>query len=131
MPWKINDKEFEAVSALPFQARYEYFIKHVADSEVVWSLGADDGWVLMGDKEGHEVVPVWPHDRYAAACVSADWAGNKPRPIPLSDWMDVWLPGLAQDHRLVVVFRTPTSNGAVVTPGRLTEDLAEELRNYE
>lgn len=58
MSRKINDKEFEAVSALPFRERYEYFIKHVADGEVVWSLGADDGWVLMGNKEGHEVVPV-------------------------------------------------------------------------
>jgi hypothetical protein len=131
MPWIINDKEFESVSALPLQKRYDYFIERVADSAVVWSLGGDNGWVLMGDDKGREVVPVWPHERYAAACVSGEWKDSEPRPISLEDWMNGWLPGIAKDQRLAVIFRTPMSNGAVVTPEQLKTDLVAELRNYE
>ena len=84
----------------------------------------------MGDNEGHEIVPVWPHECFAAACTAAEWAGSEPRSISLTDWMDNWLVGMSKDNRLIVVFKTPSSNGAVVTPERLTEDLARELRNY-
>ena len=129
--WGINDKEFDAVSGLPFQRRYEYFVKRVADWETVWSLVKDAGWVLVGDSECHEVVPVWPHERYAAACAIDGWAGALPRSIRLDDWLNKWLPGIERDQRLVVVFMTPGSKGAVVTVEALKADLEEELRNYE
>jgi len=55
MTWNLNGKEFENVVQLPPQKRYEYFIKKVADWREVWSLW-NDGWVLMGDKDGGEMV---------------------------------------------------------------------------
>ena len=52
MSWIMNEKEVENVISLPAEGRYEYFIKRVADWEVVWSLGNEDGWVLAGDDGG-------------------------------------------------------------------------------
>jgi hypothetical protein len=90
-----------------------------------------DGWILLGDDEGHEAVPVWPHERYAAACASGDWVGSEPRPIPLAEWRTAWLPGIARDGRRLAVFPTPNDKGPVVTAERLQAGLDKELRNYE
>jgi len=131
MPYNVSDKELAAVLELPAPKRYQYFVKRVADAETVWSLGGTGGWVLLGDAGEHEIVPVWPHERFAAACASGDWADNEPRPILLADWLTAWLSGIARDGRLIAVFPTPDSKGPVVTAERLKADLEEELRNYE
>jgi hypothetical protein len=64
----MHDKEFESVLALSGSERYAYFVKRVADWAELWSLKTEDGWVLAGDDAGHELVPIWPHQRFAMAC---------------------------------------------------------------
>jgi hypothetical protein len=127
----VNDKEFAAVIALPPPKRYTHFIKQVVDWEQIWSLRSADGWVLAGDDEGRELVPVWPHARYAAACAQEAWQGSKPEAITLAEWMEYWLPGMQRDGRLVAVFPAPSNTGIVVTPERLHADLSEESELYE
>ena len=114
MTWTMHDKEFESVTARPADRRSAYFVKKVADWGLVWSLAADDGWVLAGDDEGHECVPVWPHSRFAAAAATGNWAGHEPRSIELATWLERWTPGILRDGRLVAVFPTPEQNGVVV-----------------
>ena len=130
MSWAINGKEFENVTRLEPKSRYEYFIKKVADWQEIWSLW-NDGWVLMGDQEQNESVPVWPHPIYAESCAVGAWLGYKPKSIALSDWLEKWTPGMIKDQRAVAVF--PTSDGSTVTiePNKLKNDLEKELSNYE
>jgi hypothetical protein len=130
MSYVVNAVEFAVVTALPGPGRYEYFIHKVADAEAVWSLGSAEGWVLVGDADGRECVPVWSHSRYAAAYARGDWAGTEPRSIELSDWMEKWLPGIERDGRLVAVFPVPSGGGVVVPAERLRGDLEEELDKY-
>lgn len=130
MPWEMHDKEFESVSGLSADERYAYFIKKVADFQEVWSLWSD-GWVMMGDEEGHECVPVWPHPRFASACAVGEWAGYEARLVELSPWMEKWIPGIQKDGRHVAVFPLPAGKNVVVTPARLESDLEEELAQYE
>ncbi|MBW3623235.1 MAG: DUF2750 domain-containing protein [Armatimonadetes bacterium] len=131
MSWIVSDKELESVFSLPAPKRYEYFVKRVADSEEVWSVGDNDGWALLGNDEGKELVPVWPHERYAAACAKGPFSGNEPRMIPLDAWMERWLPGLEKDGRGVAVFPTLEGTAAHVSPEQLRDDLREELEKYE
>lgn len=131
MMWNVNDREFESVSTLPAEQRYAYFIKRVADWEQVWSLAAQHGWALAGDDDGHELVPVWPHERFAAVCAIDEWAGYEPRPIDLSTWLERWTPGLIRDRRLVAVFPTPGKKGICVDAAQLRDDLEQELSLIE
>jgi hypothetical protein len=131
MTYNMNDKEFSAVLELPASQRYEHFVKRVADMETIWSLSTADGWVLMGDSEEREIIPVWPHERYAAVCASGQWANSQPRSIPMGEWLASWLSGIERDGRLIAVFPIPSGKGMVMTAERLKADLEEELRNYE
>ena len=131
MDWTLSDEEYETVLALPGEERYGYLLRWVADWELVWSLAEDDGWALAGDNEGHELVPVWPHERFATVCATGNWADQRPRSIEVSDWLGLWLPGLAREGKLIAAFPTPGSQGVVVTPERFGEDLRMEPASRE
>jgi hypothetical protein len=127
----MSDKEFEAVFGLPDQQRYAYFVKKVADWQVLWSLSQADKWVMAGDTDGHKFLPVWPHARFASACAKRHWAGFEPRSIDVSTWLAEWTPDLMRDEIQVAVFTTPNGRGVVVPPERLKADLEDELSLYE
>jgi hypothetical protein len=130
MSWSPNPKEIENVAKLnPFE-RYRYFIKKVADWREVWSLW-NDGWVLMADPEGIEVVPVWPHAKFAELCAIAEWNEYSARPIGLEEFLNKWIPGMARDNRGIAVFPASNRETTTVNPIKLREDLEEELANYE
>ena len=105
-------------------------MKRVADTEEVWSLRASDGWVLTSDGD-RELIPVWPHPRYATACATAEWANAETAAIAVQDWLDVWIPDMIEDGRGVSVFPVPSGRGVVVEPSRLRDDLLRELDRYE
>ena len=128
--WPISGKEFESVMRLSPRERYEYLIKKVADRKGIWSLWKD-GWVLMGDKDENEAVPIWPNPVFAQASAIGEWLGHSPRRISLDDWLEKWTPGMARDKRNVAVFPTTTSETVTVDPLRLKSDLEAELSKYE
>jgi len=127
----VSDKEFEAVFALDGGERYNHFVRHVADTEEVWSLRSEQGWVLTSDDDGIEFVPVWPHPRYAEACAVGYWKDAQPTSISLELWIEKWTPGMIKDSRQVAVFPTPSGEGFVITPQALRDDLLEECSQYE
>jgi Protein of unknown function (DUF2750) len=131
MSWRMHQKEFDAVGFLPAPDRYGYLIKKVADWKTLWGLKGKAGWALSGTDEGQELVPVWPHERFAQACATGSWAEYEPHSIDLSDWLENWTPRLLNDGRGVAVFVTSTSAGIAVSPNRLRTDLQDELSEYE
>jgi hypothetical protein len=76
----MDDKEIEAVLSLPAQLSYAYLVKRIVGRQRIWSLGTEEGWALSSDDEGRELVPVWPHERFAAACAEGSWRGYSPNP---------------------------------------------------
>jgi len=131
MSWELGDKEFAAVLSLTDRKRYDYFIKHVADWGEVWSLYGNDGWVLASDEAGRELIPIWPHSRYAAACADGIWSATQPKAIDIHDWQAIWIPGILNDKRMVAVFPLPNNKGIPLPPGELKHDLDEALSEIE
>ncbi len=131
MSWTPSEKEVQAVLALEASKRYEHWIKKVADQQEVWSLWQEGGWALAGDDAGRQLVPVWPHSRYAALCAEGAWLGYQPKAITLDSWLDRWLPGMERDQRLVAVFPAPNDKEVTIEPRRLEQVLRTELSNYE
>lgn len=129
--WKMNDQEFAAVLGLPPERRYEYFIKRVADWRQIWGLRGTGGWAIAGAQDEQIVFPVWPHPRFAQACVAAHWSGTTPHSISLVEWYNEWVEDMEADSWVVGVFPDPDLKGVVVNPRKLAEDLLDEISKYE
>ena len=129
MTWKMRPQEFANVAKLLPKARYEYFIKKVADHEELWGLW-DEGWALLADEEEAELVPVWPHPDFAKAYANGEWQNFHPRLIELDDWLEEWIPEMLKDHRKVAVFPTADRLTTTAEPSRLRADLESELDKY-
>ena len=79
MVWIPKEEEIVAVLQLDGPARYEYWIKKVADQQEIWSLWQQGGWALAGDDAGRILAPVWPHAKYASLCATGLWKGYVPK----------------------------------------------------
>jgi hypothetical protein len=127
---QIHDKEFAALTGMNAPDRYSVFLNRVVDWEEVWSLRSANGWCLMADDSGAEMIPVWPHERFATACASND-SQEQAVSISLDDWLDKWLPGISKDGRQVAVFPVPGGHGVIVSPTRLRADLLAQCEDPE
>jgi hypothetical protein len=125
--------EFQRVVALPPQERYAYFVERVANTQQIWSLRTRSGWVTMGDDAAGQILPVWPHSRFAETFIGENWAEAQVTGITLRDWVDRRVPGMIKQGTRIAVFPvTTTAEGAVVTePERLQWDLQRAAEQYE
>ena len=131
MTWSLRDRELEAVLQLNAAKRYAYLIKKTIDQKRVWGLWRDEKWALGSDNAGQELIPVWPHEKYAALCVQGNWAGYQPRAIDITTWIEKWIPGMHRDNRSVAAFPTPCDKGVIIDPERMAVDMRQELSLYE
>ncbi|WP_081103757.1 DUF2750 domain-containing protein [Burkholderia anthina] len=104
----------ENVLRLDAQSRCDYFVRKVADFEVVWGL-FDKGWATAHTGAA-TVVPFWPEEEFARLCATDEWQGFLPKEIALADFLDRWLPGMANDQRICGVFAAPSDQGTLMLP---------------
>lgn len=124
-----NSRKLQNVQSLSDEARRDYFVRKVADFEVVWGL-SDRGWATA-ETGGVVAVPFWPEEEFTALCAIDEWSGFSPRPIPLDDFLSKWLPGMQEDDRVCLIFPTPHSRGLVLPPDQLKMLIEGELQQYE
>jgi hypothetical protein len=110
--------------------RYDYFIRKVADFEQIWGLN-DDGWALLGDDDGNQILPLWPEKEFAELCAVNEWKKHKAEAIDLDSFIEKWIPGMTNDKTKINIFLTPNAKGTVISPVDLYSDLQDELEQYE
>ena len=100
VPYKMNEKQFEAVSALESFDRYDHFISKVADWEQLWGAKSDEGWLVPVAPEDFEYFPLWPHPEYAQKITDENFPGHTATEISLEELIDHWLPLFEKDKEL-------------------------------
>ena len=130
-PYELTPQQHDAVTALDGPLRYQHFIVRSADTQVLFGLRTDEGWVSACGDDGAEGLPVWPHPAYAMECATGEWAGSAPVEIDVYDFANDWLPAMATDAANVIVFPTGAMQGVLVDPSRLEADLKLELARYD
>jgi hypothetical protein len=126
----INKKEMDSVVILDANKRYQYFIKKVADSGLIWAL-YKDGWALAGDHDGQELLPFWPAKEYADLCAKGIWEGYEAEALDVHDFLDEYLDELKADNIFPTIFYTAKDKGIVPELEKLKKDLRCELSRIE
>ena len=88
MGWRVDEDELLRVRALDVDARYAYAINKASEQGELWTLASDDGWVVSTNPDGVSMIPVWPHERFAAFEATGEWADAIPERVALADeWL--------------------------------------------
>jgi hypothetical protein len=126
----MHPKKISNVLQMDGPARYDYFVRIVADSEQIWGLN-QEGWAAGADDDGSQGLPLWPEKEFAQMCAEGDWAGYVARPIELHAFVQEWIPNLQSDAVFVAVFPTPGNEAVFVEATRIGADLERECERYE
>ncbi len=131
MPYKMNDKQFEAVLALDSLKRYDHFISKVADWEQLWSVKSAAGWLVPVAPENFEYFPLWPHPEYAQKITDENFAGHETVEITLEELLVHWLPLFEEDNVKIAVFPNRDWTFWCIEPNDLKDELLNEMAKYK
>ncbi|YCM43436.1 DUF2750 domain-containing protein [Verrucomicrobiaceae bacterium 227] len=131
MSYELNPEQYEAIVSLDGEQRCSHFIGRIADSETLWGVRNDQGWLVPIAPDSFEYFPVWPHSEYAQTITDKIFPGHKATEIPLEEFMTEWLPRFEADKVKVAVF--PNEDWAlwIMEPPDLLAALEDEIAQYE
>ena len=127
----MHPDKLKSVLALSSQDRYWYFVRKVADAQLIWGLqGEQNRWVVCEAQTGMIVYPLWPEKEYAEANKTGSWANTHVSEIPIDTFLTEWLPKMHKNNEKIGVFWDMNGLGVDVNPLVLAADLLEECKNY-
>ncbi|MCP4443210.1 MAG: DUF2750 domain-containing protein [Aureispira sp.] len=110
------------------ERNYAQFIKKVVKQNKVWYLNKDGGSAVSPSTNRDLVVyPFWSDSFYAKVCANNEWEGYKPKAIPLTEFLEVWLIPLYQDRRLIGTNWNEELLGKEMNPAELLLALIKEI----
>lgn len=98
----LSDSLVADIQRLDDEARSELFLSYIKTAGEVWFLKNDDGFFMMEQGE-HLVLPVWPHTDLASAWNAEGLNDAQPVSVPVKEFTDTWLPGLAANQTSLLV----------------------------
>ena len=127
---EMHEKKIKNLLKKSGKDRFRYFVRKVADFELVWGLFAD-GWAVTSTADGQNAIPFWPEKELADICAEGVWSDYNSQQIELERFISKWLLGMEKDDVLAAIFPTPKDKGVIVQPKLLLFSLEEELEQYE
>lgn len=128
---QLRPNEIAEIFAKRSEKRYDYFIKKVADTEEVFGLTDDEGWLLLDDPDGNDAMPFFPGEEFAERFrVEGDFEEFEIGVLDVNELL-LWLDDMEKDGVRIAVFPNLEMQGAVVSPKKLGEDLEAELVKYD
>jgi len=75
------------------------FVSEVLNSAQVWGIRDSGGFPTSTNTSGKTAMPFWSSEKRAMSIITAipAYSDFKPEPIPLSVFMERWIPGLEKD----------------------------------
>lgn len=111
------------------QERHEQFLLRVVQAGMVWGLKGPNGFTSSGSNEVEDtqIIPFWSDRAYAKRCAQEDWAHMVPTPIPLTEFLSAWLPGMHGDGVLAGTNWNAQLIGREIEPLQLLVELQDRL----
>jgi hypothetical protein len=118
--------------------RQERFIKKVCEYGIVWGLKNAEGFATTSsnnfEDENEEplgLICFWSERALAKGCVKEEWKGYKPVEIQLTEFIENWCIGMANDNLMVGSNFDQNMFGFEIDPLELIVELSEELKEQE
>lgn len=131
MKYHTKDKEIQSVLSSDIDARVRYFTHKVAEWEALWLMENENGFFTDEDKDGREVLVLWPFKEFAL-CALADNLEFQKQLLEVSiyDSMEKYLPYIAEHGIYLLVFLGKKMDGALLDAENFRNMMEGELARY-
>lgn len=127
---KISQKETESLSKLSAFERYKYFIKRVADTELMYTLIDERGNLSIAEIEGKTIVSFWSAEEYAIINAVNQWKEYKVKELTLAHFENHIIDIVTQQAYLLNIFPIKDKTGFIVNINEFARDLVSEMEKY-
>lgn len=108
----LSEGKIKQLAKSPAEERADITIATVLETQVIWGLAGEAGWIMMED--GEQVhLPLWPLEELVQTWVRQSTPESQPTAISLPEFIETWLPGLEKNETQVVLFPTKAGNGGL------------------
>ena len=126
MSYKIIPKKFKALLEASNEDRYFHAVAKIVDLEELFALKDDQGWFFAETKDGDVYFPIWCHPDFATKTAAKHAKGYSVEAIDLELFMNVWLPGMANDGVKVSIFPNMDWESMMLDAAVVLEDIKEQ-----
>lgn len=131
MKGKINDYKFKVALKQTVAERYKYFVKRIVTKEEVWGLVNSEGeWSLVAEEGKTPVFHLWPDAEFAQYARIGMFDKYSPTKVDLHEFMEDWLPNMAEDGVKVGVFSLSFEENSKVDAAKLLADIKAEEKIF-
>ena len=101
---------------------YEDFIEDALEEGLLWILTDENGETVFADVEEETAIPVWTLYEEASLMCEDEWQDCEPEEIPLTDFLEYWVPMLEREG-INVMFSVDDLGGMGTSARIIAEDL--------
>jgi len=127
---KISQKELIAISRLPLEARYKYFIKKIADQQEVVIVANNDGSEYYGTYNDRLILHLWCATEYAETFLNERKLQLSVKEIDFDYLDEVIYPYLKSNNILLSIMPIFEDFGYLLEEKVFSSDLKSYLDEY-
>lgn len=114
--------EIQAIQQLTVTERFEYTTPRFIESEEVWSIGNEEGW-LIDEKDGDAIITLWPYRQLAAEYAQERQPDSGPQSVSLEHFLYTVLKQCSTHDIKLEILPSIKQRGSVIAADRLYEIL--------
>lgn len=112
------------------EERLDYFLTRAMESEEVWGLSNESGWV-MKEENGTCILPVWSYSALSQSCAQGSWSGHSPDSVSLEHFVYQILATLTEQQIQLEILPSQNQPGFLIKADSLFEIFERKLDAVE
>ncbi len=120
MRYTPPDTELAILDTMPANERLHYATTRMVESEEIWSLGNDSGWIIS-EMEDRQIIPIWPYRQLALEYTSGKPDTLLPQATSLEHFVYDILDKCSVNNIWLEVFPTINDRGKLINSSELYE----------
>ena len=127
-PEDISRGQAERLRGLDPAARVARTFETLADRGALWVWGDEDEVLFTEDGKRRTLLPIWPHAALARLENEGEVDGEHAIRIPVTVFLEEWLPQLEEDDADIAVFPVEEQSAAILTLAEFRSRMTAALR---
>ena len=110
----LPKQAIESIIKLTAKERFEYSIKTIAGTEVIYLLDGKDDWICLQDDNGKEYLMIFPESEFAELSMEWNPQANSIDEMELENFLEDTIPMMVENDIKLAIFPLDEKTDTVI-----------------